>query len=130
MKEEKIVLKEVVEAVNAIQDKKTERFIKEIIKAKKINVVGHGRSGYVASCFLMRLKHLGLKVSKQINKNDLLIVISGSGETKTILKKIKGVKSLIILLSINQKSLIRVFKFFSRKIDIFFGGVILRWKRK
>ena len=106
MKEEEIVLKEIVKAVKSIKINKTIRLIDEIIKAKKIDVIGHGRSGYIASCFLMRLKHLGLKVSKSIDRGDLTIIISGSGETRKTLKKINNRKGLIILLSMNKKSLI------------------------
>ena len=54
----------------------------------KIFVYGAGRSGFVGRCFAQRLMHLGIKscfvsdaVTYQYTKNDLLVLISGSGET-------------------------------------------------
>ena len=48
----------------------------------------------------MRLKHLGIKKGK-----NLLIIISGSGETKESLKKIKqSKKSETICITMNKKS--------------------------
>jgi 6-phospho 3-hexuloisomerase len=71
---------------------------------KRVFVMGAGRSGLVAKAFAMRLMHLGLNVyvvgetvTPAVETDDLLIVISGSGETKSInemgaLAKAKGTR--------------------------------------
>ena len=64
------------------------RLIEEIDRAREIFVTGAGRSGYVAKAFAMRLMHLGFGVhvvgeatTPAITARDLLIAVSGSGET-------------------------------------------------
>lgn len=101
MKPEKLILSEIEKALN-VDYKKTEKLLKEISKAKKINVIGHGRSWHVGKAFSMRLKHLGFKTGRL--KRDLTIVISGSGETKNILKIIRKRKRKIICITSNKSS--------------------------
>jgi len=67
-----------------------------IRKAKAIFCSAQGRSGFVLRCFCMRLMHLGYKVyfsgetiTPSINPDDLLIVLSGSGETPSTVEAIK-----------------------------------------
>ncbi|ACV24208.1 6-phospho-3-hexuloisomerase [Methanocaldococcus fervens] len=66
--------------------------VDRIIKAKKIFVFGVGRSGYIGRCFAMRLMHLGFDsyfvgeaTTPSYEKDDLLILISGSGRTESVL---------------------------------------------
>ncbi|MGZ7133455.1 MAG: SIS domain-containing protein, partial [Halobacteriota archaeon] len=71
---------------------------------KRLFVMGAGRSGLVVKGFAMRLMHLGFNVyvvgetvTPAVETGDLLIVISGSGETKSInemsaLAKAKGTR--------------------------------------
>ena len=71
---------------------------------RRIFVMGAGRSGLVAKGFAMRLMHLGFNVyvvgetvTPAVETGDLLIVISGSGESKSInemsaLAKAKGTR--------------------------------------
>ncbi len=54
----------------------------------RIFVYGAGRSGFIGRCFAQRLMHLNISscfvsdaVTYRYSKDDLLIVISGSGET-------------------------------------------------
>jgi 6-phospho-3-hexuloisomerase len=102
MKEINLILKEIKKAVSGASKRETEKLMKEIIKAKKINVIGHGRSWHVAKSFAMRLKHLGLKISE---KADLTIVISGHGESKDILSIVKKIKKgKIICITSYEKS--------------------------
>jgi 6-phospho-3-hexuloisomerase len=74
-----------------ISDDETEKFIGELLKAKRIYVIGAGRSGLVAKAFAMRLMHLGLKayvvgetITPALNKGDVMVIFSGSGRTKTV----------------------------------------------
>lgn len=62
-----------------------------MIGANKIFIYGAGRSGLVGKAFGMRLMHLdfdvyivGETITPAFDEGDLLIAISGSGETKTI----------------------------------------------
>ncbi len=79
-----------------------ERAINAIQNAEKIFVMGAGRSGFVAKAFAMRLMHCGFNVyvvgetvTPRIRKNDLLIAISGSGETTSVVNISKKAKELI-----------------------------------
>jgi 6-phospho-3-hexuloisomerase len=65
-----------------------ENFIQELEKANRIFCFGAGRSGFVLRTFCMRLMQLGFSVfyvgetiTPRIQPGDLLIAISGSGET-------------------------------------------------
>jgi len=76
--------------------------IKAIEEADKIFVMGAGRSGFVAKAFAMRLMHLGYNVyvvgetvTPRISKNDVLISISGSGETTSVVNISRKAKELI-----------------------------------
>jgi len=76
---------------NTISDEDTEKFIRELLNAKRIYVIGAGRSGLVAKAFAMRLMHLGLNayvvgetITPALNKGDVMVIFSGSGRTKTV----------------------------------------------
>ncbi|MDD1665656.1 MAG: SIS domain-containing protein, partial [Methanomicrobiales archaeon] len=45
---------------NGISDEEVEGLIREILNAKRVYIMGAGRSGLVARAFAMRLMHLGL----------------------------------------------------------------------
>jgi 6-phospho-3-hexuloisomerase len=76
---------------NTISDDDTEKFIRELLNAKRIYVIGAGRSGLVAKAFAMRLMHLGLSayvvgetITPALNRGDVMVIFSGSGKTKTV----------------------------------------------
>jgi 6-phospho-3-hexuloisomerase len=76
------------EQLRAIDQKSIDQFVESIINTKRVFIVGAGRSGLVAKAFGMRLMHLGFTVyvvgeviTPAITKEDLLIVVSGSGQT-------------------------------------------------
>jgi 6-phospho 3-hexuloisomerase len=61
---------------------------KLFFKANRIFVYGAGRSGLVAKAFAIRLVHLGFQtfvigetITAPVQKGDLVIIVSGSGET-------------------------------------------------
>ncbi|MHA1439053.1 MAG: 6-phospho-3-hexuloisomerase [Promethearchaeota archaeon] len=82
----------------------------------RIFVYGAGRSGFVGRCFAQRLMHLGINscfvsdaVTYQYTNKDLLVIISGSGETTSpvaIAKKAKKIGGKIALLTGNLNSTI------------------------
>ncbi|MDD4138479.1 MAG: 6-phospho-3-hexuloisomerase [Methanoregula sp.] len=99
---------------NKISDDDVEKFIAELLKAKRVYVIGAGRSGLVAKAFAMRLMHLGLQayvvgetITPALNTGDLMVIFSGSGRTKTvadIAETAKGIGAHICLISSNADS--------------------------
>jgi len=87
-----------------IDRKSIERFLDAIVNAKRVFIAGAGRSGLVSRAFGMRLMHLGFTVyivgeviTPAIKENDLLILVSGSGQTSSMVNimntsKAKGAK--------------------------------------
>lgn len=74
-----------------IPDAEVETFLAELLQARRVFVMGAGRSGLVAKAFAMRLMHLGLQayvvgetITPALNRDDLMVIFSGSGKTKTI----------------------------------------------
>jgi 6-phospho-3-hexuloisomerase len=89
------------EMADSISDQEIDQFIDEILKAKRIYVMGAGRSGLVAKAFAMRLMHLGLKsyvigetITPAMMEGDMIVAFSGSGETKTIAELCETAKTL------------------------------------
>lgn len=93
------VLNELSENEKRINEKDWNIFIKEILKSRHVFITGKGRSGLIASAFANRLLHLGISVSvvgeitnPHTQKGDLLIVVSGSGNTTSLLELVKTAK--------------------------------------
>jgi 6-phospho-3-hexuloisomerase len=99
---------------NTISDNDVENFLDELLKAKRVYVIGAGRSGLVAKAFAMRLMHLGLcayvvgeTITPALNKGDVIVVFSGSGRTKTVADIAETAKELgarIALITSNADS--------------------------
>ena len=105
------------DSIDADQILKLIELIVEIdSKDGRIFIYGAGRSGFIGRCFAQRLMHLGIKscfvsdaVTYRYARGDLLIVISGSGETtspKAIAKEAKEIGGKIALFTGNLKSTI------------------------
>jgi len=74
-----------------IPDDEVDTFLDQLLHARRIYVMGAGRSGLVAKAFAMRLMHLGLQayvvgetITPALNRDDVMVIFSGSGKTKTI----------------------------------------------
>ena len=85
--------------VKSLSDKAAQDFIWRILDAGCIFFSAQGRSGFILRCFCMRLMHLGFTVyfcgetiTPAITRDDLLIVLSGSGETPSTLESVKSAK--------------------------------------
>ena len=103
-----------------IDNNKIAQLIDLILRVKDsdsmVFVYGAGRSGFIGRCFAQRLMHLGINscfvsdaVTHQYSKDDLLILISGSGETTSpvaIANKAKKIGGKIALLTGNVNSTI------------------------
>ncbi|MDI6689891.1 MAG: 6-phospho-3-hexuloisomerase [Actinomycetota bacterium] len=89
---------EVTSKIDPLEFKKIVDIIKE---ARRIYIIGAGRSGLVAKAFAMRLVHLrkrtfvvGETVVPAMRKQDILIAVSGSGRTKSVVEIAKTAKSI------------------------------------
>ncbi|MCQ8894129.1 MAG: 6-phospho-3-hexuloisomerase [Methanolinea sp.] len=87
----RLMSRRITAIAGTLSDREVEDFIGEILRARRIYVLGAGRSGLVAKAFAMRLMHLGREsfvvgetITPAMREGDLLIVFSGSGKTKTV----------------------------------------------
>ncbi|WP_027416672.1 6-phospho-3-hexuloisomerase [Aneurinibacillus terranovensis] len=95
------IIKELHRSVDVIADEEAEKLVDGILQSKKIFVAGAGRSGFMAKSFAMRMMHMGLNtyvvgetVTPNLEKGDILIIGSGSGETKSLVSMAEKAKSL------------------------------------
>ena len=93
---ERSICDEIKNNLENIDDGQIEEFIEYILEIRKNNkrlfVIGAGRAMLIGKAFAKRLEHIGIDTyivggttSPPISENDLLIVVSGSGETSTSL---------------------------------------------
>ena len=87
----KVIVKELQEACDGYDETNDAPIIESIMHSGKIFIAGAGRTGYIMRCFAMRLIHLGFCAyvigdTEMIaaKAGDLLLIGSGSGETKTL----------------------------------------------
>ncbi|QHT47919.1 6-phospho-3-hexuloisomerase [Bacillus sp. SB49] len=85
------IMEELSQTVQQIPESKAEELVNQITASKKVFVTGAGRSGFMGKSFAMRMMHMGIDayvvgetVTANLEPGDLLIVGSGSGETKTL----------------------------------------------
>jgi 6-phospho-3-hexuloisomerase len=74
-------------------------FVHRVLTARSVFCSAQGRSGFILRCFCMRLMHLGSNVhfcgetvTPALGREDLLVVLSGSGETASTLEAVKDAK--------------------------------------
>jgi 6-phospho-3-hexuloisomerase len=94
-----IVLQEVTRAIEGVDSGEVEQFCRMVAGARRLFLTGEGRSGLMAKAFAMRLMHIGYTVyvvgettTPAIGAGDLLISVSGSGETAATLHVVTGAK--------------------------------------
>lgn len=110
------VCEELTRNAALIREESLQEAVKSITDAKRVFVAGAGRAGFVARAFSNRLMHLGLTVyfvgeptTPAIGKGDLLIVISGSGETgslRVMAQKAERLGADILTLTIHPEATI------------------------
>lgn len=95
------VLKELQLVPQLISDTESEQLIHSIATANKVFVAGAGRSGFMIRSLAMRLMHMGVQayvvgetVTPGLGEGDLLIIGSGSGETKSLTSMAEKAKKL------------------------------------
>jgi len=117
--------------INNINKNDVVRLIDLILQVRnlknKVFIYGAGRSGFVGRCFAQRLMHLGIDscfisdaVTYRYTQNDLLIMISGSGETPSsvaITQKAKEIGGKIAFFTTNITSNIGKLSDFTVRIE-------------
>lgn len=108
------ILNEIKNVMELIDEEELDNVVESLTKNKRIFVVGAGRSGFQAKGFAMRLMHIGYDsyvvgetITPSIQKDDIWIAISGSGETESIVsqtKKVKKIGSQVVTLTSNENS--------------------------
>lgn len=83
-----VICAELGRALSQVEEEEVGQLREALTSARAIFVTGEGRSGLVARAFAMRLMHLGLRAyvvgettTPAAQPDDLLVAISGSGET-------------------------------------------------
>ncbi len=78
----------VEEILNKVSKKNIKKIKNLFFNSNHIFVYGAGRSGLVAKAFAIRLVHLGFQtfvigetITRPVQKGDLVVIVSGSGET-------------------------------------------------
>jgi 6-phospho-3-hexuloisomerase len=81
----------IAQIAERIEDDEVDRLIAAIRGARRVFVMGAGRSGLVAKAFAMRLMHLGLQsyvvgetITPSFGSEDVMVIFSGSGRTRTV----------------------------------------------
>lgn len=110
------IIEELKKTPSRISDEEAEKLVDEIMDAGKIFVAGAGRSGLIGKSFVMRLMHMGIEayvvgetVTGTFEENDLLIIGTGSGETKTLVpvaQKAKDIGGKVAAVTISPASTI------------------------
>ncbi|MEC0329572.1 6-phospho-3-hexuloisomerase [Paenibacillus macerans] len=110
------IIEELQHSVSFIQEAEADRLVDRLLQADKVFVAGAGRSGLMAKSFAMRLMQMGHNayvvgetVTPSIGKNDVLVIGSGSGETKALVSMAQKAKTLdagVALVTISPESAI------------------------
>ena len=95
------IAKHALEVIGRIDFEQVEQMIQCITESNSTFIVGSGRSELVGKAFAMRLMHMGFTVymvgettTPNIQKGDLLLIGSGSGETASLCSMAKKAKAL------------------------------------
>ena len=85
------IIRELDQVLSKVNEANTERLIEAVLNSDRIFSAGAGRSGFMIKSFAMRLMHFGFQsfvvgetITPGIQRNDLLIIGSGSGETESL----------------------------------------------
>lgn len=110
----RLMARKIVGIAESLSDEEVEEFVEEVLRARRVYVMGAGRSGLVAKAFAMRLMHLGFSsfvvgetITPAMSRDDLMVVFSGSGKTKTvadIAETAKEIGARLALISSNRDS--------------------------
>ncbi|HII81332.1 MAG TPA: SIS domain-containing protein, partial [Methanosarcina sp.] len=95
------IVENINEVIKLLDREAIKKMLQKILDGERVFVMGAGRSGLVAKAFAMRLMHLGFSVyvvgettTPAVRPADVVIAISGSGETHSIADLGKIVKDI------------------------------------
>ncbi|HDD64411.1 MAG: 6-phospho-3-hexuloisomerase [Thermoprotei archaeon] len=108
-------IREIIEHLSEVEKKLDANAINNLIglilNSRNVFCYGAGRSGFIARCFVQRLAHIGFKayfigetVTPKCGREDLVIIISGSGATASCIcfaKKAKEIGAKIVAITAN-----------------------------
>lgn len=110
------ILEELQQAANQLDDEQANLFVERIMESHKVFLAGAGRSGLMAKAFAMRLMHIGIEayvvgesITPSVTAKDMLIIGSGSGETRSLLsmaEKAKNLEASVAVVTIYPESTI------------------------
>jgi 6-phospho-3-hexuloisomerase len=110
----KAIHREIEGALSALDPGSCDELAESILRSKRIFLAGMGRSGLIIRSFAMRLMHMGLvahvigeTTTPAIEKGDLLLIGSGSGETESLLAMAGKAKTLgidVVLITVHPAS--------------------------
>jgi 6-phospho-3-hexuloisomerase len=110
----RLIIENIEQIIDKLDREAIKAMLQKIIEGNQVFVMGAGRSGLVAKAFAMRLMHLGLSVyvvgettTPAVLPQDIVIAISGSGETRTITdlgKLAKDIGSTLITITSKKDS--------------------------
>lgn len=108
------ILYEISALLDRLDPESAQEFLDLVAESPSVFLAGAGRSGLLARCFGMRLVHVGLNVhmvgdalTPPAQRGDLLVVVSGSGETESlqpIVRKAADLGLAVALLTANPDS--------------------------
>ncbi|MDD2438993.1 MAG: 6-phospho-3-hexuloisomerase [Methanosarcinaceae archaeon] len=109
-----LIVKQLDDVIRKLDEADIKEMLTKIVSADRIFVMGAGRSGFVGKAFAMRLMHLGFTVyvvgettTPAVKEEDVVIAISGSGETRSISnlgKIVKDIGSTLITVTSKENS--------------------------
>jgi len=110
----RLIVDQLNDVIDRLDNEAIKGMIQETLNAERIFLMGAGRSGLVAKAFAMRLMHLGFTVyvvgettTPAVQEKDVVIAISGSGETRSIAnlgKIVKDIGSTLITVTSKKES--------------------------
>jgi 6-phospho-3-hexuloisomerase len=110
----KLIIENIKEVIDKLDREAIKAMLQKTIDGNQVFVMGAGRSGLVAKAFAMRLMQLGLSVyvvgettTPAVLPQDVVIAISGSGETRTVAdlgKLAKDIGSTLITITSKKDS--------------------------
>ncbi|MHC1755028.1 MAG: 6-phospho-3-hexuloisomerase [Methanosarcina sp.] len=109
-----LIVENLNEVINMLDREAIKHMLQHILEGERVFVMGAGRSGLVAKAFAMRLMHLGFTVyvvgettTPAVHPQDVVIAISGSGETRSIAdlgRIVKDIGSTLITVTSKKES--------------------------
>lgn len=110
----KTISEEVTEVLNDVSEEEATATAEQLHESTRIFIAGNGRSGLAGKMFAMRLMHVGYEVyvvgetiTPSITEGDAFLVISGSGNTKSLVdlaEKAAGAGASVLAVTTNEDS--------------------------